>query len=157
MKANYMTLAFIFSAMLNLSIIGSRAWDRLPPHFASGRPPVGCGLLHEQLDLTGEQVQELRSLRDRFHGRMSRISSDIKERQGRLVELLSAPSPSREDITAVKEEILDLQGLMQVMLTSHVMETRAVMTPEQYSRFLGLIRDKIRTNCITCPPRRETF
>jgi Spy/CpxP family protein refolding chaperone len=152
MKENYKTLAFIFSAMLNVVFIVSTAHYRLPPYSASGKPPASCGLLFEQLNLTRDQADELRYLRDRFHERMGRIGSDIKERQGRLVELLSAPSPSREEITSAKEEILDLQGLMQAMLTSHVMETRAVMTPEQYSRFLGLIRDKIQTNCSTCPP-----
>ena len=153
MKTNYMTLAFIFSAILNLVFIVSTAWFRLPPLSASGRPPAGCSLLFEQLGLTRDQADELQTLRDGFHGRMNRIGSDIRRRQAQFVDLLSAPSPSMEDITAAKEEIRDLQGLMQVMLTRHLMESRTVMTADQYSRFLGLFRDKILSNCKTCPPK----
>jgi hypothetical protein len=155
MKGHYTTLAFVFSAMLNLVFIVSTAWYRLPPLSASGRPPAGCSLLFEQLGLTRDQADELQTLRDGFHGRMNRIGSDIRQRQAQLVSLLSVPSPSMEGITAAKEEIRELQGLMQGMLTGHLMENRAVMNPEQYSRFLGLFRDKILSNCKTCPPHRE--
>ena len=152
MNWNYRTLAFIFSVMLNIVFIVSTAGYRMPSLSAPGKVPITCGLLHEQLNLTGDQAEELQSLRDRFHGRMSRIGSDIRLSQSQLVELLSVPSPSSEDITVTKEEIGDLQGLMQGMLTRHLMEIRAALPPEQYSGFLGLIRDKIRTNCSTCPP-----
>jgi hypothetical protein len=159
MKGNCGTFVFIFSAMLNIAFIGSTAWYRLPPFSASSRPPMGCGLLYEQLALTSGQLDELRSLRERLHGRMSRIGSDIRRRQDQLVDLLSQPSPCDEDIAAAKEEIRGLQGLLLVMLTNHFVENRAVMTPEQYSRFLGLLKEKIRTNCSACPPssvkRRE--
>lgn len=153
MKGNCGSLALIFSAMLNVVFIGSTAWYRLPPLSVSGRPPAGCSLLYEQLALTGGQLDELQTLRDRFHGRMNRIGSDIRQRQAQLIDLLSVPSPCMEDITAAKEEIRDRQGLMQGMLTRHLMENRAVMTGEQYSRFLGLFRDKILSNCKTCPPK----
>lgn len=153
MKGSYMGLVFIFSAMLNVVFIGSTAWYRLPTLSASGRPPAGCGLLLEELSLTGEQLNQFHSLRERFHGHMSQIGGDINNKQARLIDLLSAPSSSMEDIVAAKEEIRELQGIVQTMLTRHLMENRAIMTTDQYSQFLGLIRGKIVSHCRACPPK----
>jgi len=153
MKGNLKTLALIFSVILNAAFIGATAYYRLSPPSVASRPPSGSEpFIYQELDLSREQVDRIEPMRDEFLERLSEIGGAIRERQIRLVDLLSSTEVGRGKVEALQGQIRDLQRTLQDTVVSHVLEESAVFTPEQRSRFFQLMKERIEQSGEPRPP-----
>lgn len=157
MKKNLKTLAVLFSVVLNIAFLTFAAYSRWSFANAPAAPPGRGALLYEHLDLTQEQLRRFEPLRDRFHAQMSRIGNEIRARQLELIDLLAAPSPDRQAISAHQEKIRGLQRTMQDTVVNHILEESKVLTPEQRTKFFQLLKQRSKIDGRPCPPWMKPF
>lgn len=143
MKKNLKTLGIIFSVALNIVFIGSYVYHRSVAPFISDQNTHHHRLLYEELNLSREQLDRFRPIRDNFHAFLNKQGRKIKAERLELIDLLAKKDPNRRAINAKQEEIQILQQQMQAKVIAHLLEEGKIFTPEQRKEFFGLIRDRI--------------
>lgn len=152
MRESLKTILFIASVALNLVFVGTYLTYKLSPPTGVHQPAFTDGPLFLQLDLTPAQLKRLRAERDRFHTRLQKLGQEIKQRQLGLIDLLDAAPPDQSAIKRKQEEIQGLQRVVQNSVIDHFLRASAFLTPEQRTRFFGLIKSNIQTAPQACPP-----
>lgn len=126
--------------------------DRLLPWSSgSGRNSLQAMPYHA-LDLTSEQRAVFEAQRDRFHGFLMESRQAIRSRQAELIHLLSAQKPERAAIASKQQEILDLQGKLQQMVISHLLEVSAPLNQKQRAAFFALLKERMAQQMPGYPP-----
>ena len=89
------------------------------------------------LDLTTEQSEKIRALRETHLKEMALLRTQLhtKRAELRLLWLQTNPDPAK--IKALQKEILGLRGQIQDKSTDHWLEFRNILTPEQLTELLA--------------------
>ena len=89
------------------------------------------------LDLTTEQSEKIRALRETHLKEMAPLRTQLhtKRAELRLLWLQTNPDPAK--IKVLQKEILGLRGQVQDKTTDHWLEFRNILTPEQLTKLLA--------------------
>lgn len=97
----------------------------------------------KELGLTDDQVERIRKIDQTAAAQVRPIQERRREGQAKMRELMQAPQP---DKTAIMKQI-DIDGQTQIDLrkaqVSEMLELRGVLTPEQFDKARGLIRQRM--------------
>lgn len=151
MKENLKTLGIIFSVVLNIVFVGSYVYHKLDLFPLMSHPANQTRPVYEELNLTTEQLDRFRPIRDSFHAFLSQQGRKIKAERLELIDLLAKKNPDRGAIDAKQKEIQVLQQQMQAKVIAHLLEEDKIFTPEQRVKFFGLIRGRIGQSENPCP------
>ena len=117
-----------------------------PRSFKGGmdQGPCGKGPALAQLNLTAEQSEKVRALRESHHREVAPIRNQLFSKRAELRLLWMQTDPDPAKIKAMQKEVLDLMGQLHEMKTDYRLGFRKILTPEQLSKFLaqGLGRDQ---------------
>jgi Spy/CpxP family protein refolding chaperone len=156
MKENIKTILFIASVALNAVFAATYVTYKLPSLAAEHRT-APKGPLFLQLDLTPEQLARFTAERDRFHAQIQELGQQIKARQIELIDLLGTTPPDQPVIEGKQEEIQRLQRTVQDRVIVHFLQESSLLSPEQRTRFFQLIKARIETGSLACPPWVRPF
>ncbi len=95
------------------------------------------GLL-SALNLTAEQTENIRSLRESFEKETAPLRTQIFERKAEMRLLWMQMNADPEKTKAKQKEIHDLKWQMQEKVTDLRLAFRGLLTPEQLSKLLAL-------------------
>ena len=109
-----------------------------------GRGWVGNPRLYEELGLTDEQTEKLRSLRVEARKAAVRNRADLQVQRIELGELLRADSPSKAQVDRKVQEITKVQGAAFAARINTMLSTKAVLTPEQRAKARELRKNRGR-------------
>jgi len=151
MKKNLKTLGIIFSVVLNIVFVGSYVYHKSYLFPLTGHPANQNRLIYEELNLTTEQLDRFRPIRDSFHAFLSQQGQKIKAKRLELIDLLSKEDPDREAIDAKQKEIQVLQQQMQTKVINHLLEENGIFTTEQREKFFALIKGRIEKSASPRP------
>ena len=156
MKGNITKILFIASIALNVVFVATYATYKLPRLVG---PPESApkGPLFLQLDLTPEQLTQFKGERDRFHARLQELGQQIKAKEIDLIDLLGIIPPDQQAIQKKQEEIQHLQAAVQDRVIVHFLQESSLLTPEQRTRFLELIKNRIEASAQACAPWMRPF
>lgn len=102
------------------------------------RPRRGTGRrgenLLEPLNLTESQRQQIASIREQYRGKANPLRDKMRAAQAEMRSLM-AGSESETVIRAKHQEIVNLRQQLDQLRFEGMLETRAVLTPEQRSQF----------------------
>ena len=98
--------------------------------------------MREELELTDEQVERLRSLKSDTEKQMIRAKADLEIAQTELHDLLSSEDVDRNGIDAKIDEIGRLQTEMHKAHVHATLDAEAVLTPEQRERHRQHMRSR---------------
>ncbi len=90
------------------------------------------------LDLTAEQMEKVRSLRESGHEEMAPIWAQKFEKKSELKLLWMQMTPDPEKIKARQKEIHDLKWQIQEKIIGYRLAFRDILTPEQLTKFLAM-------------------
>jgi Spy/CpxP family protein refolding chaperone len=111
-------------------------------HGEGGRMGHKWGGMHPSiltsLDLTAEQAEKIRSLRESFHKETAPLRTQEFERRAELRLLWMQLKPDAEMIKAKQKEIHDLRWQIKEKRTDFRLAFRDTLTSEQLSKFLAL-------------------
>jgi Spy/CpxP family protein refolding chaperone len=166
-------LLIILSVALNLAFVGVWAAHTIRGRWFGHGPcgqrvvhsEIACPL-HRRLGATPEQWQRLEPRLTEFRRASQEICSDVMCKRREMIDLIAAPKPDHDAISAKQEEILAGQRRMQQLVIEHLLAEKEVLTPGQQKELFGLLRrrscsgpgrmmglqpDLIETDNATCP------
>jgi Spy/CpxP family protein refolding chaperone len=96
--------------------------------------------IFSQLNLTDDQKKQLEANKQQHRAKMVATRQEMKtDREALRVELMK-PQLDMPKITRVHNQIKALQSQMEDDKLSSILAVRAILTPEQYLKFVGLMQ-----------------
>jgi hypothetical protein len=152
MKENLKKIVFIASVALNLVFVGTYIAYQLHPFSGVHGVKAPEEPLFVQLNLSPEQLKNVKVERNRFQNRLQELGQAIKENQFNLVDLLETTPADQQAIKRNQQEIQSVQGQAQIEVIEHFLRVSTLLTSDQRSRFFTLIKSRIQTGLQACPP-----
>jgi Spy/CpxP family protein refolding chaperone len=151
MKENLKSVLFLASIVLNAVFAATYVTYKLPS-LAGVQQATSWGPLYLQLDLTPDQLRQFNAERDRFHTQLQALGQEVKSKQLELIDLLAAKTSDHLTVEKKQEEIQRIQGSVQDRVIVHFLHASSFLSPEQRTRFFQLIKGRIETSILACPP-----
>ena len=107
-------------------------------------PDLPSGRMLKQLNLSPEQLQKLKAIRDRNPNRMRELAQQSRQANKELRDLLVS-TESSDAIRAKHTQVLSLQQELQKQHFERMLSMREILTPQQRSQ-LNEIMQKNRPN-----------
>ena len=107
-------------------------------------PDLPSGRMLKQLNLSPEQLQKLKTIRDRNPNRMRELAQQSRQANKELRDLLVS-TESSDVIRAKHTQVLSLQQELQTQHFERMLSMREILTPQQRSQ-LNEIMQKNRPN-----------
>ncbi|MEN6441951.1 MAG: periplasmic heavy metal sensor [Syntrophobacter sp.] len=156
MKENIKKILVIASFALNVFFVATYLAFKLTS--ISGVPQSNPGgPLFLQLDLSPDQLARFEAERNAFHARLRVLEQEIKVKQIELIELLKTIRADQQALGSKQKEIQQLQEVIQAQTIAHLLRGSAILTPEQRTRFFGLIKARVEAGDQACPPMLKPF
>jgi len=154
MKKNLIILFLVLLTIINIAALATFAYHRF--HFKRDFPLRGgpdvqpdrhMDFIKYELGLNEEQVKEFESRCDRFREETKPIHDSLRAKRKELMDEIAAEEPSVEKLDRFAEEIGALETTLKKKTTTHLLEGKGLLTPEQQKKFFSLFkegRDRIR-------------
>ncbi len=152
MKGNTLKFILVISLILNLSVFISAGIVYYRHHTGNYAPPFVCDFqkgnrfIFDKLDLKPEQMSIFRDKALPFRTKIIEKRHEILQKRSALLELMRAEMPDKPAIDAAIIDINRMQGDMQRMVISHMLEMKAMLNKDQQKRFFHLIEKTMGSN-----------
>ena len=94
--------------------------------------------IFSKLNLTPEQTEKVRALRESFQNEIAPLRTGMFEKKAEMRLLWMQTETDAETIRTKQKEIHDLRWQIQDKTTEYRLAFRSMLTPEQLSKFLSL-------------------
>lgn len=94
------------------------------------------------LNLTQEQKDKLHANKDKKRQQMKALHEQMKVQKQTLHYELMNPKLDMKKINAAHGKIKSLEGQMDDLRLNSILEVRKILTPEQFSKFLGMMKER---------------
>jgi protein CpxP len=114
--------------------------------FAANSPDMPSGKVLKQLNLTPEQLQKLKAVRDRDQTQMRELGQKLRQANKELQDLLAGTEGS-DVIRAKHKQVMELQQELQNKHFERMLAMRDILTPQQRSQLKDIMqknRDRMR-------------
>lgn len=133
MKNKLLILALCLSVGLNLGILAGIIYHRrqFPP-----RP------FYFALSLSSAQKEKMKDLEITHRQKVEPLHQQIRSKREELVDLLRESKPATEKIEQKIAEISSLECELEKSMTEHLLEMRALLTPEQQQKLFSILSNR---------------
>jgi Spy/CpxP family protein refolding chaperone len=145
MRTRFVKIALAVSLAFNLSVLVAAGifYHQKSDYWVS---PLGAKMprdrfMFDALSLGADQIKVLRENATLFHEQVDRKRQEIAEKRKDLIRLLRADAPDTASIHAVLAQISQIQEELEQMVTSHILQQKAVLDRQQQEKFLDLIQN----------------
>jgi periplasmic protein CpxP/Spy len=151
------TILILMLAIVALSILLLSS-----PAFSQGkgslRPGERIKRSHDQLNLSAEQKERIRVIRNKYSDLLDDVIIEIRQARLQMMGEMRKDNPDRARIEAKLKKVMELQEKRHKIILDEFFEIRELLTPEQRKLFArrmtrGMMRDnnpgksqKIQTN-----------
>ena len=147
MTKTTLTVALCASFALNLGTLGAIAFHTFSPHGhgeATEAEHDGAAQLSERdLSLSADQAAAFERVRTAVQRRIDATTVQMQEHRKGLLVLLAQTPPDRAAIDRVVADISTTQLNIQRAVVDQWVQQQEVLTPEQHSRFLQLLGNRL--------------
>jgi Spy/CpxP family protein refolding chaperone len=102
------------------------------------RKGEGRDELMKQLNLNSQQQQQLTAIRQKYQGQMKQLHEQLRTNQEALRTMMSGTA-SEDSIRAKHTEIVKLRQQLENLGFESMLESRAILTPDQRKQFAQLM------------------
>jgi hypothetical protein len=95
---------------------------------------------YQDLGLSLEQMTQMASMAQSFHGRLNELEGAIETKRNLLIDSLGKEKIDLPRTEAIRKEIAVFQDEIQKEVIAHIAESKKIMTPDQQKRFIELLR-----------------
>jgi Spy/CpxP family protein refolding chaperone len=106
------------------------------------------------IGLTGKQAKCFEDVMAGTNEDAAGIKAELEKERDDLFHLLQAAEPDKDAIMTKVDSISVLQGNLEKLLVKRLLDSRAVLEPEEDERLMYLIRCSMRPGCVgktNCP------
>jgi Spy/CpxP family protein refolding chaperone len=104
----------------------------------------GMQRIIQQLNLTDEQKEQLKSQRQKHKEQMQTMTQYLKEHRRKLKEELESPDADKNAINNIITEMKETEGRMLYLRTVGILETKEILTPEQFEKLQSLHKNAMQ-------------
>ena len=147
---NKKTLFFtlVCSVALNFGFVGVYVHNTLnrPQAMAPRECPFTSEHTHlyATLGLDKTQLERMEPLARDFHEKIRTTGGQIIEQRNKLVDAMAREDVNMSTIDAIHQSIATRQTAMQQLVVGHILDMKAIMTPEQRERFFSAMRRSLQ-------------
>lgn len=134
MKKGILFLAAI-AAVAALACYFTLTWSQ---HRVTADEVTSHEWLHHELNLTDAQLKALEPVEAKFGDRQKRLAEALREANRQLAQAIAEDKAYTPRVTAAVEHMHHCMGDLQKASIEHVFAMRAMLTPEQGDKLLGL-------------------
>jgi Spy/CpxP family protein refolding chaperone len=145
MRTRFVKIALAVSLAFNLSFLVAAGvfYHQKSEYWVS---PFGAKVprdrfMFEELSLRADQIKIMRGSATLFHEQIDRKRQEIAEKRKDLIRLLRADAPDTASIHTVLAQISQIQEELERMVTTHILQQKAVLDRQQQGKFLDLIQN----------------
>jgi Spy/CpxP family protein refolding chaperone len=145
MRTRFVKIALAVSLAFNLSFLVAAGvfYHQKSEYWIS---PFGAKVprdrfMFEKLSLGSDQIKIMRESATLFHEQIDRKRQEIAEKRKDLIRLLRADAPDTASIHTVLAQISQIQEELERMVTTHILQQKAVLDRQQQGKFLDLIQN----------------
>jgi len=145
MSTRFVKIALAVSLAFNLSVLVAAGifYDQKSEYWVS---PFGAKVprdrfMFESLSLGADQIKVLRENATLFHEQVDRKRQEIGGKRKELIRLLRADAPDTASIHAMLAQISRIQEELEQIVTTHILQQKAVLDRRQQEKFLDLIQN----------------
>jgi Spy/CpxP family protein refolding chaperone len=106
--------------------------------------------LHRELGVTQEQWTQIEPRLRNFQAAVGELCQRVRGARSEVIDLIAAEEPDLEAIRAKQDEILSTKRKIQDLVVSHTLAEKQVLTPDQQTRLLLMLRGQM--GCGSGPP-----
>jgi Spy/CpxP family protein refolding chaperone len=143
-KRNLLVLFLILLTVVNVAALATIAYHRVHakrPFLPMGRPDERRNFLRQELGLSEQQAKEFQTHVERFRTEMGPIHDSIRIMRAELMSELSRQEPDAARLNQLAEEIGALEVDLKKKSITHMLEGKALLTPEQQKKFFSHFRE----------------
>lgn len=135
--------SLIFLIIVNVSALATYFFlpGKQSQNLCSNDPDSPNCVLHEQLNLTGEQYELVDAINKDYQAISRPISTQIKDLRSSIVDELESREPDTALINELIEEISSLQMQLHRENINHYLDLKEVCDPDQALRLSNLYRE----------------
>jgi Spy/CpxP family protein refolding chaperone len=148
------------SLTLNAAFLGVWLVHSIPSLFNSYQCTKGlkdcrkCPL-QAALDMNESQWVLIEPRIKAFHESSAIVYKEIADSRAALIDELEKPQPDSAAILMCRERIQIGQNKMQLLVVSHILDEKSILTPEQQKRFFKMMR--VNMTCSGMPGMMGTM
>lgn len=147
----FMTWTIAILVLLNVFTLAGIWFFRFqpkPPHFKDfPRREKSEFLLKKKLNLTDDQLQQFRDLRENHFEETKEIGNEIHNLKRELSEEVFKETQNQVEVEKFIEQIGQLEMKMEKEKFKHFLELKSICTPEQQQKFREIFKEIM-------PPRK---
>ena len=125
-------LFFLLGVTLGISVLIPHLRAEADPQ--AMRPRIRRPLLEKALELTDEQKDQLKALREKWLDEKQAFRDLLRGKSGELRDLMKDPDAHAEAVEALRDEMFEMKQVYQKNAYLHRKEIRKVFTPEQLKK-----------------------
>lgn len=123
------------TAVLAILAGGIGAWATSTWMNARDTAPSLHDIVHEDLDLSAEQLERIEAIEVRFSERRQTLESEVNQANRELANAIETADGDSRRVQPSVNHFHDAMGDLQQATISHIFEMRSVMTTQQATRF----------------------
>jgi len=100
-------------------------------------------ILCQKLNLSNEQIQQIRELSCTFHEKADSISMVLSSKRAGMVDLLTAPNTDHVKIEIALSNISKLQADLQKHVIDYLLREKELLNQEQQEQFFHIIKNRL--------------
>jgi Spy/CpxP family protein refolding chaperone len=150
MKKNLVILFLALLTIVNIAALATFAYHHFRPKGAfpqMNRPDTPERFIRRELDLNEEQAKEFEAQAKRFQEEIEPIRDSLEAKRSDLMNEIMAKEPSMDKLNQLSEEIGALHAKLEKRTSTHLLQGKSLLTPEQQKKFFSLFKegkDRIR-------------
>jgi Spy/CpxP family protein refolding chaperone len=142
MKTKTLKLILLVSVVFNITIIAAAGFFYFRDSWCAVEKRGRGADLAQKLDLTKEQEASMKEADARFRKDAREMRAGLLKRREALLGLIREGSPDRASIESELREMNALQGQIEAAAVEHMLEEKALLTPEQREKYLKLLEKR---------------
>ena len=149
MKKKFIIYALLILTVINLAALGTFLFHRFRGCAGSRvdhRQAEGFEQVKQELSLSAEQIVKFQEYRKAFHAELDSLSVRQNDLRRQLVQELAAATPDRKRLSEINERINRLQIEAQERVINHLLDVKAILSPEQQEKFLSIILQRLTSS-----------
>jgi Spy/CpxP family protein refolding chaperone len=134
MRTRSFVILSIFLFILQIPLARAQWPGQREMGHGHGRPPCW---LPDDLQLTAEQVEKLRSIQTSYLSDINSLRNDLLNKRYELRRLMLDPTSKADDIRAKQEEAFTVETQIQEKVIGYQLMVREILTPEQFRLWIS--------------------
>ena len=149
MKKKFIIYALLILTVINLAALGTFLSHRFRSCARSRvghMQAEGFEQVKRELSLSAEQMVKFQGHGKAFHAEIDSLSAQQNDLRRQLIQELAAPTPDRKRLSEINERINRLQFEAQERVINHLLDVKAILSPEQQEKFLSIILQRLTSS-----------